>query len=204
MSTELYAIPAKIIYNWDFKKYSVSLNAASFLNDFQYKPFIDLKLLNPAIYTAIDEMTDLQTLRIQLNFIRAYLYTCCEKIIKKFQEIMDMKDYYHEHVYRYSINDLLLIPKGKLYQILEKAVIFGRGHILECPLCSQKGFICEVCDSPKVLYPFDMKTTFRCDACGTIFHSKCLNESQPCPKCDRRKKREDFPLLEVSNDNNNI
>lgn len=44
MSTELNLIPARVIYNWDFRKYPVSKRAAAFLSEFQFQPFIDLKV----------------------------------------------------------------------------------------------------------------------------------------------------------------
>lgn len=44
VSADKYPIPAKIVHNWDFKHYSVSKKAATFLTDYQFKPFIDFKV----------------------------------------------------------------------------------------------------------------------------------------------------------------
>lgn len=44
ISADKSPIPAKIIYNWDFKHYCVSKKAAEFLTDYQFKPFIDFKV----------------------------------------------------------------------------------------------------------------------------------------------------------------
>lgn len=44
LSADKFPIPAKIIFNWDFKNYSVSKKAATFLTDYQFKPFIDFKV----------------------------------------------------------------------------------------------------------------------------------------------------------------
>jgi hypothetical protein len=44
ISKDKYAIPAKIIFNWDFTQYSVSKRAADFISDYQFKPFIDFKV----------------------------------------------------------------------------------------------------------------------------------------------------------------
>lgn len=44
ISPDKYPIPAKIIFNWDFRHYPVSLKAAQFLTDYQFKPFIDFKV----------------------------------------------------------------------------------------------------------------------------------------------------------------
>jgi pleckstrin homology domain-containing family M member 1 len=44
MAPDLYLIPAKVVYNWDFRKYAVSKKAATFLADYAGLPFIDLKV----------------------------------------------------------------------------------------------------------------------------------------------------------------
>lgn len=52
----------------------------------------------------IDEMAELQILRNQLNFLRAYLYTCREPIIEQFQKQMWPREYMYEHIHQYSIS----------------------------------------------------------------------------------------------------
>lgn len=44
ISKDKYAIPSKIIYNWDFTQYNVCNKAADFFADYQFKPFIDFKV----------------------------------------------------------------------------------------------------------------------------------------------------------------
>ncbi|XP_033152357.1 uncharacterized protein LOC117135904 [Drosophila mauritiana] len=197
MDVEMQLIPARIIYNWDFRKYSVSKRAATFLAEFRSHPFLDMQLLNPRIYFASDAMAELQSLRIRLNFIRAYLYTCAPSSIELLQNQFAGREYLYEHIHLYSIADLALIQRGVLCQQLQKAFKLGEAHVLKCRLCHLKGFICEICQSPRVLYPFHISTTFRCLACGAVFHAECLNEKQPCPKCERIRKREDQGLQEA-------
>ncbi|EDW33623.1 GL11774 [Drosophila persimilis] len=197
MDVESQLIPARIIYNWDFRKYSVSKRAATFLAEFRSQPFLDMQLLNPSIYFASDAMAELQSLRIRLNFIRAYLYTCAPTSIELLHNFFCGREYLYEHIHQYSIADLGLIQRGALCQQLQKAFKMGEAHVLKCRLCQLKGFICEICQSPRVLYPFHISTTFRCLACGAVFHAECLNEQQPCPKCERRRKREDQGLQEA-------
>ncbi|KAH8252697.1 hypothetical protein KR032_001325 [Drosophila birchii] len=198
MDVETQLIPARIIYNWDFRKYSVSKRAATFLAEFRSQPFLDLQLLNPSIYYASDAMAELQSLRIRLNFIRAYLYTCAPPTsIELLQNHFSGREYLYEHIHQYSIADLGLIQRGVLCQQLQKAFKLGEAHVLKCRLCQLKGFICEICQSPRVLYPFHISTTFRCLACGAVFHAECLNEKQPCPKCERKRKREDQGLQDA-------
>ncbi|XP_017123689.1 uncharacterized protein LOC108143682 [Drosophila elegans] len=197
MDVEMQLIPARIIYNWDFRKYSVSKRAATFLAEFRSHPFLDMQLLNPRIYFASDAMAELQSLRIRLNFIRAYLYTCAPSSIDLLQHQFSGREYLYEHIHLYSIADLALIQRGVLCQQLQKAFKLGEAHVLKCRLCHLKGFICEICQSPRVLYPFHISTTFRCLTCGAVFHAECLNDKQPCPKCDRIRKREDQALQEA-------
>ncbi|CAL7941410.1 unnamed protein product [Xylocopa violacea] len=195
MSQNEYLIPSRVIHNWELKRYPVCNKAAAYLEN--CPTLLDLKILNPRIYMAVDTMAQLQSLRIQLNLLRAYLFTCREPIIESLQKKVAPRDYLYEHVHQYSVSDLLDIPNGTLAQQLLKVVEFARNHVINCWLCSQKGFICEICNNPKVIYPFDIESTYRCGACNAVFHGECLNANKPCPKCERRRKRMDLPLLDV-------
>ncbi|XP_043264284.1 pleckstrin homology domain-containing family M member 1 [Colletes gigas] len=195
MSQDEFIIPSRVIYNWDLKHYSVCNKAAAYLHN--CPKLLDLKVLNPQIYMAVDTMAQLQSLRIQLNLLRAYLFTCREPIIESLQKKLTPRDYLYEHVHQYSVVDLLDIPNGILAQQLQKVIQFARCHVINCWLCSQKGFICEICNNPNVIYPFDMESTYRCDVCNAVFHDECLNANKPCPKCERRRKQMDLPLLDM-------
>ena len=73
-------------------------------------------------------------------------------------------------------------------------------------LCSQKGFICEVCHNPQVIYPFDLTETsqvnqlshwshpckcfgVQCEVCHSVYHKACHPVKGSCPKCLRLRKR---------------
>lgn len=161
MATDLYAIPSRIINNWDFRKYQVSHKAAAFLHEYKHYAFIDIKLLNPDIYTYVNDMRELRALRIQLNYIRAYLFTCSSRIVEQLKKQLWCKDYLFEHIHRYSISDLEQTSKGCLGEQLSKIAQFGQEHILNCALCSRKGYFCELCQSNNILYPFDIDTTMK-------------------------------------------
>lgn len=104
MASEEIVIPARIIYNWDYKKYPVSQSAFNCLNEIKDDPLVDFKTANPYIYTAVDEMSRLQTLRNQLNYLRAYLFTCREPVIEELQKMMYPKEYMYEHIHQYSVS----------------------------------------------------------------------------------------------------
>ncbi|KOB77097.1 Pleckstrin-like proteiny domain-containing family M member 3 [Operophtera brumata] len=189
MDPNVFIIPARVIHNWDFKRYAVSKKSALFLLEFQHHPWIDMKKFNPKIYCGVSDMAHLQDLRIQLNFLRAYIFTCRDPVIEELQKRVWPREYLYDHVDLYTISDLAQIPSGSLELQLEKVVNFAKAHVMDCWLCSQKGFICEVCRDPKILYPFETSDTYRCDGCSSVFHSKCLNSSIPCPKCKRIQNR---------------
>lgn len=201
MDPNVFMIPARVVHNWDFHRYSVSKRVGLFLLEFQHQPLINLKKMNPLIYSGISEMAELQILRIQLNFLRAYLFTCREPVIEELQKLVWPREYLYDHVHVYSISDLAQICNGSLASQLQKIITFAQNHVKDCWLCSQKGFICEVCKNPKILYPFNIDSTYRCEACSSVFHSKCLNASKPCPKCERRKKRQNRSLIDVVHNN---
>lgn len=189
MDPNVFTIPAKVIHNWDFKRYPVSKKSALFLLEFQNHPWLDMKKLNPKIYNGVSDMAQLQELRVQLNYLRAYIFSCREPVIEELQKRVWPREYLYDHVHLYTISDLAQIPNGSLAMQLEKVVNFARTHVLECWLCSQKGFICEVCRNPKILYPFETGSTYRCTDCSSVFHSSCLNANLPCPKCRRKQNR---------------
>lgn len=198
MDPNVFIIPARVIHNWDFKRYPVSKKSALFLLEFQHHPWINMKKLNPKIYCGVCDMTQLKELRIQLNFLRAYIFTCREPVIEELQKRIWPREYLYEHVHLYTISDLAQIPNGSFALQLEKVVNFAKTHVIDCWLCSQKGFICEVCRDPKILYPFETSTTYRCDECSSVFHAKCLNANVPCPKCKRKQNRtNDTPLVDA-------
>ncbi|KAL0624465.1 Pleckstrin homology domain-containing family M member 3 [Plecturocebus cupreus] len=54
-----------------------------------------------------------------------------------------------------------LVIEGKLAPFLGKVIKFATSHVYSCSLCSQKGFICEICNNGEILYPFEDISTSR-------------------------------------------
>ncbi|KAF8792088.1 Pleckstrin homology domain-containing family [Argiope bruennichi] len=183
-------IPARVVHNWDFNKYPISKRAKIFISQIEKDPLLDIKVLNPAVYTAIEEMAQMQLLRTQLTFLYGYICTCKASIVEELRKRVWPREYLYEHVHLYSVSDLLEIASGALAQFLMKVIAFARKHVLNCQLCVGKGFICEKCDSDKPIFPFDVETTYRCDKCLAVYHDTCMNVSMCCPKCERIKKRQ--------------
>jgi hypothetical protein len=57
-------IPARAIHNWDFRRFPVARRSAAFLEDIQHHPLLDLKSLNPRLYLAVDDMTQVQVINV--------------------------------------------------------------------------------------------------------------------------------------------
>lgn len=55
----------------------------------------------------------------------------------------------------------LQVIEGKLAPFLGKVIKFASSHVYSCSLCSQKGFICEICNNGEILYPFEDISTSR-------------------------------------------
>lgn len=60
------------------------------------------------------------------------------------------------------------VTEGKLAPFLGKVIKFATAHVYSCSLCSQKGFICEICNNGEILYPFEDISTSRYRALGSM------------------------------------
>jgi len=59
------------------------------------------------------------------------------------------------------VQDLQEVYSGTLFELLEYKIATSREHVYHCEVCSQKGFVCEICRNPKVIYPFDLGDNYR-------------------------------------------
>lgn len=55
-------------------------------------------------------------------------------------------------------------------------------------LCQARGFVCELCPSQEVIFPWQLGRVTRCSTCGACFHIACWSPS-PCPRCTRLSAR---------------
>ncbi|GAV00519.1 hypothetical protein RvY_11353 [Ramazzottius varieornatus] len=179
-------IPSRVIHNWDFRKYKVCKRAKELIEAVESAPLFDMHELNPKIHDHVKDMEECKKQRIQLQIVKSYLWTCKKETCEQFNSKLWPHDHLHETVHFYAISDLILVHNGTLLPKIRGAIQFGIDHIRKCFLCSQRGFICEVCRSGQVLHAFDTNDNYQCLKCYAVFHKKCMNEHQPCPKCQRR------------------
>lgn len=64
-------------------------------------------------------MQRLKNLRVQLNYLRDYLFTCREPVIEQFKKFIWPKDYMYEHIHQYSIavSILYIYLPGVIFKI---------------------------------------------------------------------------------------
>jgi len=80
---------------------------------------------------------------------------------------------------------LIAVTDGTLATSLSRLFTFGKHHTVRCNICKAKGFVCEICRNPEVIFPFNLESTFKCHLCGAVYHDKCMSYSKPCPRCER-------------------
>ncbi|XP_036611893.1 pleckstrin homology domain-containing family M member 3 [Trichosurus vulpecula] len=190
-----FLIPARIVHNWDISKYKVSKQAKEFLEYVYEEPLIDIQQENPMLYRHVEPLATVVRLRQQLKSLRAYLFSCRAAVAEDLRRRIFPREYLLQQIHLYSLADLQQVIEGKLAPFLGKVIKFATSHVYSCSLCSQKGFICEICNNGEILYPFEDISTSRCESCGAVFHSECKVKSVPCPRCVRRelqKKQKSF------------
>ena len=189
---ETSTIPARIMYNWDFRQLRVCKKAKLFLNAVMIEPIIDVKSFNGELFNFAPNLKEVFELRKQLRYMDAYLSTCSDgrsPVKAAFRKMLWPRLYLYEDVDMCAMKDLEEINNGKLVSLLSNAVKFAKSHIMSCILCSGKGFICNVCFDDEVIYPFDLDAIMQCNKCFTVFHLDCSVKMENCPKCDRIEAR---------------
>ncbi|XP_004626682.1 pleckstrin homology domain-containing family M member 3 [Octodon degus] len=190
-----FLIPARIVHNWDTSKYKVSKQAKEFLEYVYEEPLIDIQQENPMLYLHAEPLATVVRLRQRLKSLRAYLFSCRAAVAEDLRRRIFPREYLLQQIHLYSLADLQQVIEGKLAPFLGKVIKFATAHVYSCSLCSQKGFICEICNNGEILYPFEDISTSRCESCGAVFHAECKEKSVPCPRCVRRelqKKQKSF------------
>ncbi|KAL4834850.1 hypothetical protein H8958_010962 [Nasalis larvatus] len=103
--------------------------------------------------------------------------------------LLNHRNYLLESPHRFSVADLQQMA-NRVYKGFLKALIeFASQHVYNCDLCTQRGFICQICQHHDITFPSEFDTTVRCAECKTIFHQSCQAVvKKGCPRCARRRK----------------
>ncbi|KAJ8684242.1 hypothetical protein QAD02_020034 [Eretmocerus hayati] len=193
-TNQVSLIPGKILSKWDFTRYPVSNFSYRLLDQMTVDPLFQVNDLNSSLYRRIKQLNRTRLLRTQLFFLKDFLFTC--RFASSPQEALKREPSHiisDPHVY--SIQDFTQVKTGILPLELSKLVQECCKHIAECVLCQARGFVCELCNSQDVIYPWELNKVIRCDKCGACYHLTCSNPSGNIPKevnckrCNRLKAR---------------
>nr|XP_033774115.1 pleckstrin homology domain-containing family M member 1 [Geotrypetes seraphini]XP_033774116.1 pleckstrin homology domain-containing family M member 1 [Geotrypetes seraphini]XP_033774117.1 pleckstrin homology domain-containing family M member 1 [Geotrypetes seraphini]XP_033774118.1 pleckstrin homology domain-containing family M member 1 [Geotrypetes seraphini] len=181
-------IPSRVIHNWDLGKRVVCRRALKFLAQIHSEPLINVKSVNNSLYQHVEQLEEISHCREKLKLLGDYLKTCRSGALKEMSKRLDQRNYLLESPDDYSVMDLRQIAEGIFDTFLQSLIQFASNHIYQCDLCSQRGFICQICHQDDIIFPFQFDTTARCPECKTVFHLNCKNGVLMCPRCTRRKK----------------
>lgn len=181
---EEHVIPSRVIQNWDFKRHKVSKYNKLFLMKIEEEPLFHIDEINAGLYDVIIELKEVKLLRLQLLYIKEYVQTCRNEVTEDFRIRLWPREYLCDDIHQYSLLDLVQVYNGQLAHHLKKVIVQFSKHIYKCTLCRQKGFICEYCHDPAIIYPFQVNIAAQCPGCLSTFHIKCRRDKR-CPKCVR-------------------
>uniref|UniRef100_A0A8C5UFT3 Pleckstrin homology and RUN domain containing M1 n=1 Tax=Malurus cyaneus samueli TaxID=2593467 RepID=A0A8C5UFT3_9PASS len=181
-------IPSRLIHNWDLSRRGVCKQALKFLTQIRNQPLIDLKLVNESLYEHVERMGRILRSREQLKLLGDYLVMCRSGALKELSKRLDHRHYLLECPHKYSVADLRQIADGAFESFLQSLLQFASHHVYNCDLCTQRGFICQICHSSDIIFPFEFDTTTRCSKCKTVFHRDCHARAPSCPRCERRQR----------------
>ncbi|XP_062381751.1 pleckstrin homology domain-containing family M member 1 [Sardina pilchardus] len=181
-------IPSRLVHNWDLTPREVSKQALKLLGQIEHEPLLNLDLLNPDLYEHSETMATVRSLRQKLRLLGDYVLLCRSGIKKKLQAKLKQRSYLLESDQIYSVEDLRQIAEGQYQPVLQSLVLQSAGHVHDCELCTQRGFICQICNADDIIFPFQFETTSRCRGCKAVFHSSCREDSPTCPRCVRLQR----------------
>ncbi|XP_004597329.2 pleckstrin homology domain-containing family M member 1 [Ochotona princeps] len=182
-------IPARIIHNWDLTKRPVCRQALKFLKRIRAQPLINLQLVNASLYEHVERMHLIGRSREQLKLLGDYLCLCRSGVLKELSRRLNHRNYLLESPHKFSVADLQQIAEGVYEGFLKTLIEFASQHVYHCDLCTQRGFICQICHHHDIIFPFEFDTTVRCAECKTVFHQSCQAVvKKGCPRCARRRK----------------
>ncbi|KAM8837338.1 pleckstrin homology domain-containing family M member 1 isoform 1-T1 [Spinachia spinachia] len=188
-------IPSRMVHNWDLTKREVSRKALHLLAQVEQEPLLNLEQLNPELVTHAESMSQAHHLRRRLRLLGDYLLTCRSGACKKLQAKMEQRTYPLESSQLYSVMDLRQIADDEYVTYLITLLQHASNHVFHCDLCTQRGFICQICHASDIIFPFQLDITTRCEDCKAVFHLPCKAAGVPCPRCERMKKYLENNLL---------
>lgn len=139
-------LPGYILQKWDFHKYPVSYFALQLLDRISNEPLFNINDINPSLYRKVKKLRSLVDIRMQLYYLKIYITTCAQTGTLNDEYTSFSHQYLiQDDLHSYSLNNLIEIQLGKLYEYLEDLVTRSIAHIANCDRCRAKGHYCQLC-----------------------------------------------------------
>ncbi|XP_049341105.1 protein associated with UVRAG as autophagy enhancer isoform X2 [Astyanax mexicanus] len=180
-------IPGRVLSRWDFGRYPVSSFSKQLLDSIWEQPLFKLSAVAKNLYSQAKELQRFRELQEQLISIKKLLKACrlSEGILSDFQQL---PSHLTEELHLFSMDDLFRVKRGQIFPTAKAMLRTAAAHVEVCELCQAKGFICEFCRGPDVLFPFQTDICTRCRDCRACFHTACFRD-ESCPRCSRLQIR---------------
>jgi hypothetical protein len=188
---ERSVIPSRVMNNWDFALYEVSVAAARFIRDSYADALLSRLPLMTQLRTCPPQLRVVHDLRLQLVRIRRYVLSCGQSVPLAQSLVAAFARRKHLLVDEsaYSMADLVQIRDGELQTELSQHLTACLDHVRSCARCSQAGYVCKVCQSPAVIFPYEVYTVQRCLTCRAYLHKTCFGLGEVCAVCAERDVR---------------
>ncbi|XP_077864186.1 differentially expressed in FDCP 8 homolog, partial [Saccoglossus kowalevskii] len=183
-------IPARVVHNWDFEPKKVSRQSRQFLKLMMKKAVIRIHDINPMLFNYVEELGQIRKLREDILIMKLYFLSCKNALESRILLLLKERQHFVDNSEIYSLQDLKDTNDGVLLSELHEIHTEFAKHIKQdCQLCQAKGFICELCGTDEVLYPFDVLASM-CLHCNAVFHTVCYSRNNgECLKCERMSQR---------------
>uniref|UniRef100_A0A1V1FQN1 Putative cysteine-rich protein 5 n=1 Tax=Reticulitermes speratus TaxID=60591 RepID=A0A1V1FQN1_9NEOP len=186
-TNQLALIPGKVLTKWDFTRYPVSSFSYRLLDQMLGDPLFAIGDVSPGLYRKARQLERTRQLRMQLCYLKDFILTC--RFAEHLQVALRKEpEYMLTELDVYSMQDLVEVKSGEVATRLREIVNSSSQHVAGCQLCQARGFVCELCRSKEVIFPWQLGKVARCSTCGACFHTACWTPS-PCPRCTRLSAR---------------
>ncbi|XP_056416420.1 protein associated with UVRAG as autophagy enhancer isoform X2 [Hyla sarda] len=182
------SIPGRILSKWNFSKYYVCNFSKNLLDKIWDSHTFNVQSENPDLYKKVKDLNRVKEVQQQLIHIGKLVTTCrfADGVVKAFENV---PSHLTKELHLFTLADLYEVKQKTLLPGLRELLALAVAHVEDCELCSAKGFICEFCQNPNVIFPFQTEICRRCEACKACYHKECF-KTNDCPKCLRIKARE--------------
>lgn len=187
----LMVVPGAVLYHWSFLMLPVSNFARDILCRLHSRPLIHLADFQSNVLKREHALRDAIELRRQASRMVPFLRLCQEGS-SSVSQVERLPSHWYASADNWSLADLCAVAQGSLSIRLRQALEPCVEHLSTCLRCKARGFLCEVCHTGRVLFPFGQVNTVVCVDCGACFHRTCLSRpptAESCPRCLRRRQR---------------